>query len=138
MTADDWKKAEIQLTPPYGFAKFVIDGYKVSVECRLVTDTKFGYAVFIDGVFKGKWLTEDCEIRRRFCYEGQRCILTGKNKADFIKNFGKRAYNRLLKESPETVKYKYYTPYFGSFRTLKAHFIKNNESITLVETLVDL
>lgn len=29
MTADDWKKAEERLAPPFGLAKFVIDGYKV-------------------------------------------------------------------------------------------------------------
>ena len=60
---------------------------------------------------------------------------TGKKKADFIKQFGKREYNRLLKKSPEMIRYKYWQPYFGSFRSLKSHFEKNNESITLVDTL---
>lgn len=134
MTADDWKKAEDELSPPYGRVNFIIDDYNVTVELRLVSKTKYVYAVFIDGIFKGKWLTEDCEMRRRFCYEGQRNILTGKKKADFIKQFGKREYNRLLKKSPEMIRYKYWQPYFGSFRSLKSHFEKNNESITLVDT----
>lgn len=134
MTADDWKKAEERLALPFGLAKFIVDGYKVTVETRLVTKTKYGYFVFIDGVFKYKWITEDCEIRRRFCFEGQRSFMTGKKKADFIKQFGKREYNRLLKKSPEMIRYKYWQPYFGSFRSLKSHFEKNNESITLVDT----
>lgn len=134
MTADDWKKAEERLTPPFGLAKFIIDGYKVTVECRLVTKNKYGYVVFVDGVFKFEWIKDDCEIRRRFCYEGQRSILTGKCKTDFIKEFGKREYNRFIKENPEKIKYKYWQPYFGSFRLLKSHLEKNNESIALVDT----
>lgn len=132
MTAYDWKVAETKLTP-FGRAEFLIDGYNVSVALRLKSKTKFVYMVFVDGIFKGEWLTEDCEIRRRFCYEGQKSILTGKQKSDFIKQFGKREYNRFIKEHPEMVNYKYYLPYFGSFRTLKSHFIKNNKSITLVK-----
>lgn len=134
MTADDWKEAEKRLAPPFGSAKFIVDGYKVTVESRLATEMKYVYAVFIDGIFSFKWITEDCEIRRRFCFEGQRSFMTGKKKADFIKQFGKREYNRLLKEKPEMIKYKYWQPYFGSFRSLKSHFEKNNESITLVDT----
>ncbi|MBQ5333990.1 MAG: hypothetical protein J6K92_12155, partial [Oscillospiraceae bacterium] len=102
-------------------------------ETRRTSSTKFSLVVFVDGVFKGKWLTEDGEIRRRFCFEGKKNVLTGKAKQDFIKEFGKRAYNRLVKENPEMIHIIYYTPCFGSFRTLKAHFIKNNTSITLVE-----
>lgn len=133
MTADEWKKAEQMLLPPFGHAKFLIDGYNVTVETRRTSSTKFSLVVFVDGVFKGKWLTEDVEIRRRFCFEGKKNVLTGKAKQDFIKEFGKRAYNRIVKENPEMIHIIYYTPCFGSFRTLKAHFIKNNTSITLVE-----
>ncbi|MGN0603280.1 MAG: hypothetical protein ACI4I2_04810 [Oscillospiraceae bacterium] len=132
MTADDWKVAETKLTP-FGYAEFLIDGYNVSVALRPQSKTKFVYMVFVDGIFKGEWLIKDCEIRRRFCYEGKKSILTGKQKADFIKQFGKREYNRFIKENSKMMNYKYYLPYFGSFRTLKSHFIKNNESITLVK-----
>ena len=133
MTADEWKKAEQMLRPPYGRAKFLIDGYNVIVEMRLTSSTKFSFVVFVDGVFKGEWLTEDCDIRRRFCYKGRQTLLTSKEKDEFIKKFGKREYNRFIKENPELCYVTFYSPYFGSFRTLKQHFIKNNTSITLVE-----
>lgn len=133
MTADEWKKAEQMLHPPYGHAKFLIDGYNVIVEMRLTSSTKFSFVVFVDGVFKGEWLTEDCDIRRRFCYKGRQTLLTSKKKDEFIKKFGKREYNRFIKENPELCYVTFYSPYFGSFRTLKQHFIKNNTSITLVE-----
>lgn len=133
MTADEWKKAEQMLRPPYGHAKFLIDGYNVIVEMQLTSSTKFSFVVFVDGVFKGEWLTEDCDIRRRFCYKGRRTLLTSKKKDEFIKKFGKQEYNRFIKENPELCYVTFYSPYFGSFRTLKQHFIKNNTSITLVE-----
>lgn len=133
MTADEWKKAEQMLRPPYGHAKFLIDGYNVIVEMRLTSSTKFSFVVFVDGVFKCEWLTEDCDIRRRFCYKGRQTLLTSKKKDEFIKKFGKREYNRFIKENPELCYVTFYSPYFGSFRTLKQHFIKNNTSITLVE-----
>ena len=99
MTADEWKKAEQMLRPPYGHAKFLIDGYNVIVEMRLTSSTKFSFVVFVDGVFKGEWLTEDCDIRRRFCYKGRQTLLTSKKKDEFIKKFGKREYNRFIKEN---------------------------------------
>ena len=133
MTQEDWKKAEQKLIPPFGYAKFQIDGYNVSVGTVRTSTTKFSYMIYVDGEFRGEWLSEDCEIRRRFCYEGRKNILTGKSRTDFIKEFGKREYNRFVKANPEKVFYSYFTPYFGSFRTMKAHFIKNNTSITLVK-----
>lgn len=135
MTADEWKRAEQMLLPPFGHAKFLIDGYNVTVETRRTSIHKYTYSlmVFVNGVFKGEWLTEDCEIRRRFYFEGKKNMFTGKEKQNFIKKYGKREYNRFVKENPDRIRMTYYTPCFGSFRTLKAHFIKNNTSITLVE-----
>ena len=102
MTADDWKKAEQMLIPPFGNAKFLIDGYNVTVETRLTSINKYTYSlmVFVDGVFKGEWLTEDCEIRRRFCYESKCSVFTSKQKAEFIKEVGKRSAERFFSGTP--------------------------------------
>lgn len=133
MTAEEWEKAEQNLNPLLGHVDFLIDGYNVSVAMIRTSQTKYSYMVYVDGVFEGKWLSEDCEIRRRFYYEGKRTLFTPKKKDEFIKKFGKREYNRFIKENPELCYVTFYSPYFGSFRTLKQHFIKNNTSITLVE-----
>lgn len=133
MTNDQWKKAEQMLIPPFGHVKLLIDGYNISVRTVRTSSTKYSYMVYVDGEFKGEWLFEDCEIRRRFCYEVKKNTLTGKAKNDFIKEFGKREYNRFIKDNHDKMYYTYYVPYFGSFRTLKSHLIKNNTSIELVE-----
>ncbi len=130
MTKEDWTKAEKALESILGHVKFVIDGYNVSVGYVKESPTKYCLAVYIDGVFKSKWCFEDCEIRRRFCNQRKTAVI---KKSEFINKFGKREYNRVVKEKPECFFAVYYTPYFGSFRTLKSHFIKNNQSIELAE-----
>lgn len=130
MTKEDWAIAENKLSNIYGHVKFIIDGYNVSVGYVKETPTKYCLAVYIDGIFKAKWCFEDCEIRRRFC---NRCKKTVVKKSEFIKKFGKREYERFSKENPEYFSAEYYTPYFGSFRTLKNHFEKNNRSIELAD-----
>lgn len=133
MTAEEWEKAEQNLNPLLGHVDFLIDGYKVSVAMIRTSKTKYSYMVYVDGVFEGKWLTEDCEIRRRFYYEGKRTLFTPKKKAELIKECGKRHTERFIKEHPELCYVTFHRPYFGSFKSLKQHFIKNNTSITLVE-----
>lgn len=128
MTKEEWAKAENALSTIYGHVNLKIDGYNVSVGFVKETATKYCLAVYIDGTFKMKWCIDDCDIRRRFCCKHKKAVV---KKAEYIKAFGKRTYNRLIKENPEYFYSVYYTPYFGSFKTLKNHLIKNNQSIEL-------
>ena len=132
MTKEEWAKAEQALGSIFGHVKFVIDGYKVSVGYVKESPTKYCLAVYIDGIFKSEWCFEDCEIRRRFCNQCKTAVI---KKTEFINKFGKREYNRVVKEHPEYFFAVYYTPYFGSFRTLKSHLIKHNDSIELAEKI---
>lgn len=132
MTKEEWAKAENALSTIYGHVNLKIDGYNVSVGFVKETATKYFLAVYIDGTFKMKWCLEDSEIRRRFCCQHKKAMI---KKSEFIKKFGKREYNRIKKEHPECCYAIYYTPYFGSFRTLKNHLIKNNQSIELAEVI---
>ena len=133
MTSEEWKRAELNLNPLLGHVDFLIDGYNVSVAMIRTSKTKYSYMVYVDGTFKGKWMNEDCEIRRRFYYEGKQTLLTPQKKAKLIKECGKRSVERFIKENPERCYITFYRPYFESFKSLKQHFTKNNTSITLVE-----
>jgi hypothetical protein len=85
-------------------------------------------AVFIDGEFKMKWCLEDCEERRRFCFKHKSSLLTAQQRKKL------KSECKAVREEVEmklTV-YTYY-PFWNSFRSLKAHFIKNNTSIELAE-----
>ncbi len=131
MTDEEWKIAEDELSGFYGYVRLKIDGYDVTVEKRQISEMKACLAVFIDGAFKMKWALEDCEIRRRFCRKCKKKMYTNKAKTDFIKYVGKKAAKQFEKENSHLLYSTYYEPFFGSFRTLKAHLIKNNDSIEL-------
>lgn len=134
MTATDWEKVENKLSYPFGRVKLRIDGHDVviMVEREGPKSLKYVLAVYVDGFIKGEWITNDCEIRRKFYYKSTRSLLTAK-----IKNSPE--YIRMKKAQKEALEKKYqyetFNPYFTSFKTLKAHFIKNNDSIELVDNI---
>lgn len=133
MTKEEWNEAESRLSTIYGIVKMKIDGYDVTISYVKESPTKFCLAVYVDGYIKGEWIANDCDIRRRFyrCYEKQ--LFNSKQKKDMFKGFTKRQRERFERENHNMMYYTVYSPYFGSFRTLKAHLIKNNKSIELVK-----
>ena len=128
MTEEQWKQVESRLSRPFGRVKMQIDGYEITVVVEPFKSLKMGLMVYVDGQFKGKWLTEDCDIRRRFYYCSKRSLLNAKQKKQL-----QREKKAIREEIQKEMEYMTFSPYFGSFRTLKSHFIKNNQSIALCE-----
>ncbi len=131
MTAEDWKKVERNLSP-YTSVKFRIDGYivDVAVTNEKPHSLKYVLAVYVNGSIKGEWLINDCDIRRRFYCKQTKSLLTAKDKsAPMFKRMKKADRENIIK------KYQYdtYSPFFTSFRSLKNHFIRNNNLIELIE-----
>lgn len=127
MTNEDWKYVEDELSCTFGHVNLLIDGYNVTLECRLEKPRHCVIAVFIDGKFNMKWAMEDCDIRRRFCSHHTKCFLSQKARNHLKRE--KRAFREKIKEQATT---EYFLPYWNSFRLMKSHFIKNNTSIELV------
>lgn len=86
--------------------------------------------VYIGGEFRGQWMAEDCEVRRRFLQEQRHNILSGKQRAEF-ERLPKRRQKELREKYP--MQYSCFTPQWSSFRALKRHFCANNQSIELVK-----
>lgn len=128
MTEEQWKQAERQLSSLYGKVKMKIDGYEITVVVEPMKGMKLVLMVYVNGYFRGKWLTEDCDIRRRFYYCSKRSLLNAKAKKRL-----QREKKAIREEIQKEMEYTTFSPYFGSFRTLKSHFIKNNQSIELCE-----
>ena len=80
MTDEQWKQVESRLSRPFGSVKMQIDGYKITVVVEPLKGMKLVLMVYVDGYFRGKWLTEDCDIRRRFYYCSKRSLLTTKER----------------------------------------------------------
>lgn len=102
MTKEEWKKVDIALTsvfaPPVNLK---IDGYKVSLNLTQKSRFQNAILVYVNDEFRGKWLAEECEIRRRFycCKSGQ---LSPKRITNFTE-FVARKLSRNLKISLVTM-----------------------------------
>lgn len=130
MTKDEWKRVEEALKSFFSPVYLKADGYDVTLILERVDTYRNMIMVYIGGQFKGKWLTEDCEERRRFLQKKVRSLLTAKQKAALKKLSKKR--QKEFAESYHT-DYEIYTPQWSSFGALKKHLISNNENIDLVK-----
>ena len=88
MTKKDWEKAKERLTRPwpYGRVDLEADGYDVTLEMQPVNDMFHkGILVYVNGHFKGSWLVQDCEERRRFMPQRQRPCMSPQQIARYNK-----------------------------------------------------
>lgn len=125
MTKEDWEIFERKLSVPYGHrVDLLADGYKISVIVVQTSPMRFGLELYVNNDFQLKWLTEDCEIRRRFCRKCTKKLYSTAKIKEIRKECGKRFADQCAAQ-----KYEYYVPTWNSPRSLKAHLIKHNQSI---------
>ncbi len=127
VSAQDWKDIEQRLKELYRSVKLVCDGYELTLVLQRIGQFHNAITVYIDGKIDGRWMIEDCEQRRRFYCPKSKSFYSKKDMADI-----KKISKRMFKEMQAKNKFVYYAPYWTSFRSLKSHLIKNNESIELV------
>ena len=113
MTKEEWKQAEEKLNSAFGRVDLLVDGYAITIQKEPCDKMRFGLTVYVDGYVKGKWVVQDCEIRRKFYYCSERSL--------------KAVREAVLARAS----YQVFSPVFYSFRTLKSHFLKQNTSIEL-------
>lgn len=129
MTKEDWSKAEKTLSSPYSKVNFKADGYDLTVIPVQTKALRYELMIYVNGKFKGEWIINDCEIRRKFLCRKKHSLLTQKDK-------NSKAFKRLSETDKEKVvelsTYYTYSPCFGSFKSLKSQLVNNNQSIELV------
>lgn len=125
LSKDDWKEIEKTLRNLWCPVNLWIDGYKVTLILSRISTYTLAIKVYVNGSWKGKWMLEDCEERRRFYWESKRYRY---NQA-IRKKFKKKTHllGMSLKDLNST--FSIWFPYFQSFSQLKSHFLKHNESI---------
>lgn len=89
--------------------------------------------VYVGGVEKGKWLTEECEERKRFCRPITKSAMSQKQKNN-LKKLPKKTQKMLIKELKLDRTFTYYSFSWTSFNSLKRHLIKQNTSIELIRS----
>ena len=113
-----------------GRVEFKIDGYDITIMCVVEKPLHYCLAVYVDGKIKGEWISQDCEIRRKFYQKHTKSLLDSKQKKR-LKREKKDFREKILKE----YSYDWYEPYWKSVRSMKLHFIKNNKIIELVKAV---
>ncbi|MEG1406821.1 MAG: hypothetical protein RSD23_03105 [Ruthenibacterium sp.] len=129
MTTADWKEAEVLATSCFNVAHLLVDGYQIDLQMQRVNNYKNKIMVYINREFKGEWLREDCEERRRFYYKYERPIMSRKGIQEF-NGLSKKAQKDFQKYRDQ--KYTTYSPLFPSFTALKRHFAAQNTNIELL------
>ena len=130
ISKDDWKQIEKELSGAYGTVELLIDGYEIILQVRWVGPRKFAIMTYVNGKFLAKWLSDDCEERRRFLCENKRYLWKPKTREAMRKLF--KRYPKYYTSGDPAEFFRYYTPFWGSFSRLKAHLLKNNKSIEWV------
>lgn len=129
MTNEDWKKIEKELSiVGLGHVQLKIDGYKVDLFLTQISMFKNGIVFYVNDVFKGNWLTEDCEERRRFCCCKKKTIVTQNE----IKKAGLRSKKK-IQELRDKYSYNQYKNVWTNFKAMRNHFETNNKSIEIME-----
>ena len=97
MTPEDWKNVEDALSSPYGRVEFKIDGYDITIMCVVEKPLHYCLAVYVDGKIKVEWISQDCEIRRKFYQKHTKSLLNSKQKKS-LKREKKDFREKILKE----------------------------------------
>lgn len=127
MTAEEWKKVDESLKSVMSPGiTLKIDGYQVRLFLTQKSQFQNAIVFYVNDEFRGKWLTEDCEERRRFCCCKKRSVVTEKD----YKLYGIRG-KKAKQEFKDRYSYNEYFSYWTNFEKMKKHFIDNNESIEL-------
>lgn len=130
MTKEGWKKVEEAATNFFSTVYLKADEYDIAFKLVRVSAYKNEIAIYIGEVFKGEWLTKDCEERRRFCQKKVHSLLTPKGKT-YLKKLSKKKQKEFMEKYP--TQYEEFSPYWSSFGALKKHLIANNQNIELVK-----
>ena len=130
---EEWEQIErAAFTGIYGHVKLTVDDYEITL-ARELSKITLSTMVYVNGSFKGKWLMKDEEgafpIAKRFFFTKTKSLMTKKQKAGWLKVFG-RSKRQLAKVNEKLV---FKVPYFNNFNTFKRHLLKENHHIELLE-----
>jgi len=131
MTKEEWGKVEKALSGTYGYAKLQVDGRAVLFQRQLVSNNQLGIVTFIDGEFKGAWISAKEERpKQKFLRRVERFSWPSKTRAEL-----KKWPKKMLKKSgydPDE-KYHFFSPIWPNATALRRHYLKTFASIELVE-----
>ena len=131
MTKEEWEKVRKAVEIYPNRAKLKIDGYTLDMILQNVNPYHNEIVVFINGECRLdlclKETPESEEIRKRFLCPSTKCFVK-KPKCKLSKK-----NQKLFEEEKKRFTITTYSPFWKSFSKLKAHLIKNNSYIEILE-----
>lgn len=131
-TKEQWENIEQKLNGYFASVELMIDGYKITLRLGRLKSMRLAIVIYTNGTIDcSARITEETEIHRRFWHPRKKYIHSAKYRKWFNR-LGKRRREALCYDDANKT-FTYYWPWWTSFKSMKAHFIKNNQSIELVE-----
>lgn len=129
MTKDDWCLVQNVWDSfnPFEAIRLDCDGYAVTLQCRHIGKGQYAWCVYVDGVFKGEWLSAgrekepSHEVTRRFLPRSKHYVFNAAQRKEF---------KQLRRPEAEACIYSSLN-YWTSFRSFKKHIQSQNQSISL-------
>ncbi|MDL2294675.1 hypothetical protein LJC60_08650, partial [Ruminococcaceae bacterium OttesenSCG-928-D13] len=119
MTKAEWEKVEQALSNFFTTVTLDVDGYKVQLRLARITTYRNALEIFVNGFFKGEWLINDCEERRRFLPRKVKHLYTA-SQVEKLRKELKVSKKSIEKHNPS---FDYYSTHWTSFSALKKHLI---------------
>lgn len=129
LTKEQITAIEFELASPFGRVELACDAYKVNVSVEMQSVRKYVLMVYVNGVFKGAWTKGNCEEATRFLRPVTIELFKPKQKAQIMKDMGKRHGSKFLAEYNKTSTI--YEPIWQSVRSMLRHFCKHSESVSV-------
>jgi hypothetical protein len=132
LTKEQWAAVEKEINSLFGLGKLKCDTFVISIKKEYTDKSlmRMGLMVYVDGCFKGAWLTgEDdfsIQIRTRFYRQMLRHYIS----KSALRKCGYRGKKIDEEFTRHTLRFP--TPIWGSFAQLKRHLIHNNKEISIV------
>ncbi|MFA5248860.1 MAG: hypothetical protein WC415_06655 [Patescibacteria group bacterium] len=129
MTKDDWKRVEDSLSGLWGSVEMLVDGHTVSFYKKQIEKNRLGIMTYVDGWYRGKWSTDDPEIK--YLRHVEKSIWTNKEIEKMKKIYGKRQWNRVKDKYDQKIAS--VSPLWPSVSSICRYYEKAFKSIKLVE-----
>jgi hypothetical protein len=132
ITNEQWKDVELELSYSFGRVEMLIDGYNVILRVENYGKLKLKIMTYVNGVFEGKWVEGKAEEAKRFLFPKSSYLHSTKERSDLTKIYGGK---RCPKAQLEKINRKivFYSPNWGSVKTIRRHFEKHNKSLEIVK-----
>ena len=130
MNDQEWQCVEEVLSRTYpSSVELDCDGYRVTLDMRLIDPFRRAVMVFVGGSHRVRWILDDCEERRRFLCPRRSRLWKKRERESYLK-IGKKTLQKLGID-PNAF-FTTYSPWWTSFKKMRTHFEANNRHVHLI------